>query len=146
MACPNNRVGFGCEGTCMDLFGFARTCLIALSMMMMGRLFTMTRSCVWFYSVAHLSPFLAGIFILPRLIDRLFFWGNIRILPMLSEEPNQKNMLQALTACSLWILSAMLVFVFYSTSGLPELPVIDLMFIFLGVQFGARHYRNSGGS
>ena len=119
-----------------DLFGFACTCLIVFSLMMGRWVNDDITTRIILLCMAAFSM-LVALFALPRIIDRISFLKRFEdFAAALRGGSSQEHMIQAVTACLLWALSAMLVVIFYTQSGLPQLPLIDLIFIFLVSSLG----------
>jgi len=119
-----------------DLFGFSCSCLIILAMMM--EQFIHDNMVVSIILSCGATIFLLIVFfMLPCLIEKIFFLKKFQdFADALRGGDTKEHIIQALTACILWALSAILACVFYYASGLPTLPIVDVMSIFLVSSLG----------
>jgi hypothetical protein len=111
-----------------DLFGLACTCLVVF-FLMIDRLVNDEIKIYTILLFFFASFSLIGLNILPHLTKRISFLK--KITETLADTQPKEYFFQAFASFILWILSAIYFCIFYSSSGLPELPIIDLMFIFL---------------
>lgn len=119
-----------------DLVGFACLCLFILAFILDRALNDELILRVFMLSGAALAVFI-GFIILPRLTQRLPFSEKFgEFADTLRSSDRKEHFIQAITTCLIWSFSALHLCIFYSNSGLPQLPIIDLMFIFMVSSLG----------
>ena len=119
-----------------DLFGFSCFCIFVLfftvdNYIKGDLIYRIIILCVITFGL------MLGLFMLSQLRNRLPLLRKFKDFSdaLVGAQPRE-HIAQAITGCFLWFLSAMQMYVFYNLFGLPELSLIDVMFVFLASTLG----------